>query len=50
MVSNGVGVAAALIAFYFVWWTDAVGAIIIGLYIMVNWFRTGYSNFKFLFF
>lgn len=49
IISNSVGIAAAAIAYYYLWWFDPLGAIIIGLYIMANWFQTGYGSFSFSF-
>lgn len=44
VLSNSFGVATAFLGYYYFWWLDPLGAIVIGLYIMVNWFRTGYAH------
>jgi len=44
VVSNALGTAFLLIARYWLWWMDATGAIIISLYIMITWARTGWQH------
>eukprot|EP01118_Nematostelium_gracile_P000532 TRINITY_DN1059_c0_g1_i1.p1 TRINITY_DN1059_c0_g1~~TRINITY_DN1059_c0_g1_i1.p1 ORF type:complete len:415 (+),score=98.47 TRINITY_DN1059_c0_g1_i1:84-1328(+) len=46
ILSNGVGALASLLGFYVAWWIDPVGGILIGLFIMRNWFLTGYEQVK----
>eukprot|EP00300_Choanocystis_sp_HF-7_P003914 c12983_g1_i2.p2 GENE.c12983_g1_i2~~c12983_g1_i2.p2 ORF type:complete len:279 (-),score=67.04 c12983_g1_i2:47-883(-) len=41
---NGVGTACAVIAKYYLWWTDALGAILLALWIIRTWFSTGYEQ------
>lgn len=49
VLSNTFGVATALLGFYVRWWIDPTGSIIMSLYIMSNWFRTGFGKFAYLF-
>nr|XP_023919619.1 metal tolerance protein 4-like [Quercus suber] len=44
MVTNVVGLAAALLADEFFWWIDPAGAIILALYIIINWSQTVFEN------
>ncbi|KAL5811518.1 hypothetical protein ACOSQ4_028086 [Xanthoceras sorbifolium] len=44
VITNSVGLAAAVLAIRFYWWIDPVGAIIIALYTMGNWANTVMEN------
>ncbi|KAK4594938.1 hypothetical protein RGQ29_018606 [Quercus rubra] len=44
VVTNVVGLAAALLADKFFWWIDPTGAIILALYTMINWSQTVFEN------
>ncbi|KAM1032324.1 hypothetical protein ACFX2I_035917 [Malus domestica] len=44
VITNGIGLAAAVLAIRFYWWLDPVGAIIIALYTMGNWAKTVMDN------
>ncbi|XP_040988561.1 metal tolerance protein 10-like isoform X2 [Juglans microcarpa x Juglans regia] len=44
VVTNSVGLAAAVLAIHFYWWIDPTGAIIIALYTMTTWTRTVIQN------
>ncbi|KAG2679583.1 hypothetical protein I3760_11G056800 [Carya illinoinensis] len=44
VVTNSVGLAAAVLAIHFYWWIDPTGAIIIALYTMNTWTRTVLEN------
>jgi len=46
IMTNSFGVATAILGYYYLWWIDSLGAIVIGSYIMVNWFRTGFGYFS----
>jgi divalent metal cation (Fe/Co/Zn/Cd) transporter len=49
ILSNTFGLAAAIIGAQFpiqAWWVDPVGGIVIGLYIMQNWFRIGIGHIR----
>eukprot|EP01089_Gocevia_fonbrunei_P016677 TRINITY_DN5233_c0_g1_i4.p1 TRINITY_DN5233_c0_g1~~TRINITY_DN5233_c0_g1_i4.p1 ORF type:complete len:510 (-),score=108.38 TRINITY_DN5233_c0_g1_i4:36-1565(-) len=48
VISNSFGLLMAIAAYHFVWWLDPLGAIIMCLYIMSVWFRTGYGQVKML--
>ena len=41
VISNIFGVTTALLGYHLYWWIDPVGAIVISLYLMFTWFRTG---------
>ena len=50
-ISNIVAVAAALLAYNYpdsLWWADAVGAIVVGLYIIGVWVFAGWEQVKML--
>ncbi|KAG6553192.1 hypothetical protein Mapa_005252 [Marchantia paleacea] len=44
VVTNVVGLAAALLADHFFWWLDPVGAIFLALYTIINWGKTVLEN------
>ncbi|GJP43260.1 hypothetical protein CLOM_g2743 [Closterium sp. NIES-68] len=44
VVTNSVGLGAAVLAGALAWWIDPVGAILLALYTMVNWGRTVLEN------
>lgn len=44
IVTNLVGLAAALLGDYFFWWIDPAGAIFLALYTIVNWAKTLLEN------
>lgn len=44
VVTNVVGLAAAVLGDKFYWWIDPAGAIILALYTMLNWSRTVMEN------
>ncbi|BBN10259.1 hypothetical protein MPTK1_5g02190 [Marchantia polymorpha subsp. ruderalis] len=44
VVTNVVGLAAALLADRFFWWLDPVGAIFLALYTIINWGKTVLEN------
>ncbi|CAI7927798.1 unnamed protein product [Closterium sp. NIES-54] len=44
VVTNVVGLAAAILAGVVAWWIDPVGAILLALYTMINWGRTVLEN------
>ncbi|CAI5965992.1 unnamed protein product [Closterium sp. NIES-65] len=44
VVTNTVGLAAAVLAGAVAWWIDPVGAILLALYTMINWGRTVLEN------
>lgn len=44
MVTNVVGLAAALLGDKIDWWIDPVGAIILALYTITNWSKTVMEN------
>ncbi|KAM3684048.1 hypothetical protein ACJW31_11G012700 [Castanea mollissima] len=44
VVTNVVGLAAALLADKFLWWIDPTGAIILALYTILNWSQTVFEN------
>ncbi|CAN6545629.1 unnamed protein product [Malus baccata var. baccata] len=44
VITNGIGLAAAVLAIRFYLWLDPVGAIIIALYTMGNWAKTVMEN------
>ena len=44
VVTNVVGLAAALLADEFFWWIDPAGAIILALYTIINWSQTVFEN------
>ncbi|GJP59747.1 hypothetical protein CLOP_g15117 [Closterium sp. NIES-67] len=44
VVTNVVGLGAAVLAGLFAWWIDPVGAILLALYTMINWGRTVLEN------
>ncbi|KAI5332558.1 PREDICTED: metal tolerance [Prunus dulcis] len=44
VITNGIGLASAVLAIRFYWWIDPVGAIIIALYTMGNWAKTVMEN------
>eukprot|EP01120_Amphizonella_sp_Union-15-10_P005778 TRINITY_DN1758_c0_g1_i1.p1 TRINITY_DN1758_c0_g1~~TRINITY_DN1758_c0_g1_i1.p1 ORF type:complete len:485 (-),score=89.69 TRINITY_DN1758_c0_g1_i1:30-1484(-) len=44
VILNTLAACTGVMGFYVLWWIDAVGGIIIGLYIMQNWFRTGFEQ------
>ncbi|KAL3678818.1 hypothetical protein R1sor_021774 [Riccia sorocarpa] len=44
IVTNGVGLVAALVAQAFYWWIDPVGAIFLALYTIINWGKTVLEN------
>ncbi len=46
VVTNVFGLITAVVGHYWVWYIDPLGGIFIGLYIMQNWFRTGFSNYN----
>lgn len=49
MVTNVVGLVAAVLGDRFYWWIDPVGAIILALYTITNWSGTVLENAGFLF-
>eukprot|EP00850_Spirogloea_muscicola_P023648 SM000374S13844 [mRNA] locus=s374:38452:40206:- [translate_table: standard] len=44
VMTNGVGLAAALLAQKFYWWIDPVGAIVLAVYTIYNWSTTVVEN------
>ncbi|XP_044467682.1 metal tolerance protein 10-like isoform X2 [Mangifera indica] len=44
VITNSIGLAAAVLAIKFYWWIDPVGAILIALYTIGNWARTVMEN------
>lgn len=44
MVTNVVGLVAAVLGDKFYWWIDPVGAIILALYTITNWSGTVLDN------
>ncbi|KAJ0100576.1 hypothetical protein Patl1_20782 [Pistacia atlantica] len=44
VITNSIGLAAAMLAIQFYWWIDPVGAILIALYTMGNWANTVMEN------
>lgn len=44
MVTNVVGLVAAVLGDKFYWWIDPVGAIILALYTITNWSGTVLEN------
>lgn len=44
MVTNVVGLLAAVLADKFYWWIDPVGAIVLALYTITNWSGTVMEN------
>ncbi|KAL4597874.1 hypothetical protein ACB092_11G019500 [Castanea dentata] len=44
VVTNVVGLAAALLADKFLWWIDPTGAITLALYTILNWSQTVFEN------
>ncbi|KAL2650218.1 hypothetical protein R1flu_018346 [Riccia fluitans] len=44
IVTNSVGLAAALVAHHFHWWIDPVGAIFLAFYTIINWGKTVLEN------
>ncbi|PQQ13642.1 metal tolerance protein 10-like [Prunus yedoensis var. nudiflora] len=44
VITNGIGLASAVLAIRFYWWIDPVGAIIIALYTIGNWAKTVMEN------
>jgi cation diffusion facilitator family transporter len=48
IIVNSTGVGFALLGNYVKWWLDPVGGMLIGLYIMINWFQTGKNYVKLL--
>lgn len=44
VITNIVGLAAALLGDYFFWWIDPAGAIFLALYTIVNWAKTLLEN------
>ncbi|KAK9999725.1 hypothetical protein SO802_019328 [Lithocarpus litseifolius] len=44
VVTNVVGLAAALLADEFFWWIDPTGAIILAFYTIINWSQTVFEN------
>eukprot|EP01090_Pellita_catalonica_P022720 TRINITY_DN893_c0_g1_i3.p1 TRINITY_DN893_c0_g1~~TRINITY_DN893_c0_g1_i3.p1 ORF type:complete len:461 (+),score=61.06 TRINITY_DN893_c0_g1_i3:297-1679(+) len=46
VISNIFGLAMAFAAFYWQWYLDAAGAILVSFYIMFIWFQTGYEQVK----
>ena len=44
VVTNVVGLAAALLADKFFWWIDPAGAIILAVYTIINWSQTVFEN------
>ncbi|PRQ30381.1 putative cation efflux protein [Rosa chinensis] len=44
VITNGIGLASAVLAIRFYWWIDPVGAIIIALYTIGNWANTVMEN------
>ena len=44
VVTNVVGLAAALLANEFFWWIDPTGAIILAVYTIINWSQTVFEN------
>ncbi|KAM7250245.1 hypothetical protein ACFE04_022128 [Oxalis oulophora] len=44
VITNSLGLAAAVLAIRYYWWIDPLGAILIALYTMGNWARTVMEN------
>jgi divalent metal cation (Fe/Co/Zn/Cd) transporter len=44
VVTNVVGLAAALLADKFYWWIDPTGAILLALYTITNWSKVVMEN------
>ncbi|KAL5568363.1 hypothetical protein UlMin_024938 [Ulmus minor] len=44
VITNSIGLAAAVLAIHFYWWIDPLGAILIALYTMANWANTVMEN------
>ncbi|XP_062170051.1 metal tolerance protein 10-like [Alnus glutinosa] len=44
VITNSIGLAAAVLAIRYYWWLDATGAILIALYTMSNWAKTVMEN------
>lgn len=44
VVTNIVGLAAAILGDYFYWWIDPVGAIVLAVYTISNWSGTVMEN------
>ncbi|KAK7257250.1 hypothetical protein RIF29_31092 [Crotalaria pallida] len=44
VITNSIGLAAAVLAIKFYWWLDPVGAILIALYTISNWSKTVMEN------
>jgi len=44
VVTNSFGTGTALLGNYIFWYVDPIGGILIGFYIMYNWFTTGFEH------
>lgn len=44
VISNLFGVSTALLGYHYRWWIDPLGAVLISLYLMFIWARTGYCR------
>lgn len=44
MITNVVGLVAAVLGDKFLWWIDPVGAVILAVYTIVNWSKTVLEN------
>ncbi|XP_002972349.2 metal tolerance protein 4 isoform X1 [Selaginella moellendorffii] len=44
VITNVVGLAAALLADRFYWWLDPIGAVALAIYTIVNWSKTVFEN------
>lgn len=44
MLTNSVGLAAALLADWLEWWIDPAGAILLAMYTISNWSKTLIEN------
>ncbi|MCO5547316.1 hypothetical protein L7F22_000764 [Adiantum nelumboides] len=44
VLTNVIGLAAAILANWFYWWIDPVGAIVLALYTITNWSKTVLEN------
>jgi divalent metal cation (Fe/Co/Zn/Cd) transporter len=44
VVTNVVGLVAAVLGDKYLWWIDPVGAVLLAVYTIVNWFKTVLEN------
>jgi len=48
VMMNTIGISCALVGYYFFWWVDPVGGILIGSYIMISWAKNGWVQVRLL--